>query len=460
MKNERLIFIPVETKVREFHAKILLSCYAAEAGFSVILGMQTELLRMVKFQPRGVYVEKGVAPQKIPGTRLLKGLGNKVVAWCEEGLIIVDQETYARDRVSSEVFSMLDLFFAWGKVNAGAIRQKMGSEADKVVITGNPRFDLLREPHSGVFSSDAQKLKRKHGRFLLINTNFGLFNNFFGPDYFIEKVMRPYGRIRDANHEKFLKDWVSHVGMVYEKFIDLMPVLSRNFPGHKIVLRPHPSENHDNWKKEVRGLANVEVIHKGSVIPWILASDVLVHNSCTTGVEAHVLGKPVVAYRPVRSDLFEFELPSVVSIPAFTANETVDRISEILDGKDREAPNAVISRDYAVNISGSFACQAIVRSLADFFERTSFENASGVKAAATKLRWRLKDFLYDTKVAVNRAINRKQEDAEYMKQKIPGIELHEVIEVIKSFQKAGCGFSRVGAERMRGTEYCFRITAK
>lgn len=460
MENERLIFIPVETKVRELHAKILLSCYAAEAGFSVILGMQAELLWMVKFLPRGVYVEKGVATQKIPETRLLKGLGNKIVAWCEEGLVIVDQESYARDRVSSEVFSMLDLFFAWGNVQEEAIARKMGPEADKIVIAGNPRFDLLREPYRAVFSSDARKLKQEHGRFLLINTNFGLFNNFFGPDYFIEKVMRAKGRIRDAKHEKFFRDWVNHVGKVYEKFIDLLPVLSRSFPEHKIILRPHPSENHDSWKNAVQGLANVEVIHKGNAIPWILASDVLIHNSCTTGVEAHVLGKPVVAYRPVFSDLYEFELPRVVSIPAFTPQETVDRISEILDGNYGETPGTVLSKDYAVNISGAFACETIVKSIANFFERTSFENRSGARAAAAKLRWRLKDLWYDTKVAVNRAINRKQEDARYMKQKIPGIELHEIMEAITSFQKASGRFSRVGVERMKGAKGCFRITAQ
>lgn len=460
MENERLIFIPVETKVRELHAKILLSCYAAEAGFSVILGTQAELLRMVKSLPRGLYLEKGVAPQKNSGTRLLKGLGNKIAAWCEEGLVIVDQESYARDRVSSEVFSRLDLFFAWGKVQQEAIARKMGPEADKIVIAGNPRFDLLRDPYRLVFSFEAKKLKQEHGRFLLINTNFGLFNNFYGPDYFIEEVMRAKGRIIDAAHEKFFQDWVDHVGMVYEKFIDLMPVLSRSFPEYKIILRPHPSENHDTWRDLVDGLENVEVIHKGSAIPWILASEVLIHNSCTTGVEAYVLGKPVVAYRPVASELYEFELPRVVSIPAFTLKETVDRVSEILDGKGAKAPEEVLSRDFAVNISGPFACETIVKSLEDFFEHTSFENRPGVKAAAAKLRWMLKDFWYDTKVAINRAINRKQEDARYMKQKIPGIELHEIMEAITEFQKGGCGFSRVRAERMRGAECCFRIAAK
>ena len=37
------LLIPIETKAREFHGKILLSCFAAEAGLHVILGEQNEL---------------------------------------------------------------------------------------------------------------------------------------------------------------------------------------------------------------------------------------------------------------------------------------------------------------------------------------------------------------------------------------------------------------------------------
>lgn len=457
MKTERLLFIPVETKVRELHAKILLSCYAAKAGFSVVLGMQSELLRMVKFLPRGVYIEKGVSPPKMAGTRLLKGLGNKVVAWCEEGLVFVDQESYARDRVSAEVFCLLDLFFAWGKVQAGAIRDKMGAQADKVVIAGNPRFDLLRDPYKAIFLPEAEKLQQKHGRFLLVNTNFGLFNNFFGPDFFIEKLMRAHNRIVDAHHEKFLLDWVNHVKEVYEKFLDVLPVLSKNFPEYKIILRPHPSENHDNWEKCAKELKNAEVIHKGNVIPWILASDVLIHNSCTTGVEAHVLGKPVVAYRPVLSDIYEYELPKAVSLPAFTQNQVVEQITAILNGGANNVPGASVGSDYAANISGPFACQTIVESLAGLFEKTSFDNMAGPRAAVARLRWMTRDFWYDTKVLANRAINRKQEDAKYMLQKIPGIKLHEINEAIECFQKASGRFSGVRAKKMKGAKYCFRI---
>jgi len=55
------------------------------------------------------------------------------------------------------------------------------------------------------------------------------------------------------------------------------------------------------------------------------------------------------------------------------------------------------------------------------------------------------------------ALNRKQEDAKYLKQKIPGIQLHEINEAILCFQKASNKFSGVRAEKIKGAKNCFYI---
>ena len=83
------IILPIETKVREFHAKLLLSCVAAEAGLRVILGDQNEILRYLNHLPRGIYIDKSVARTKIEKFRKNARMGNRVVAWCEEGLIFL-----------------------------------------------------------------------------------------------------------------------------------------------------------------------------------------------------------------------------------------------------------------------------------------------------------------------------------------------------------------------------------
>ena len=63
MKKPRL-YIGIEIKVREFDAKLLLACVAAEAGYTVILGQQRVFKRRLEEMPRGIYLDKSVATAK------------------------------------------------------------------------------------------------------------------------------------------------------------------------------------------------------------------------------------------------------------------------------------------------------------------------------------------------------------------------------------------------------------
>ncbi len=45
--NGRVLIIPCETQAREFDAKLLLSCFAAEQGFRVIVGSKKEINKRI-----------------------------------------------------------------------------------------------------------------------------------------------------------------------------------------------------------------------------------------------------------------------------------------------------------------------------------------------------------------------------------------------------------------------------
>ena len=53
MEKTRL-YIGIETKVREFDAKLLLACVAAEAGYEVVLGQQKVFLKRLENMPQGI----------------------------------------------------------------------------------------------------------------------------------------------------------------------------------------------------------------------------------------------------------------------------------------------------------------------------------------------------------------------------------------------------------------------
>ena len=47
-----------------------------------------------------------------------------------------------------------------------------------------------------------------------------------------------------------------------------------------------------------KNIPNIKVVYKDSIAPWILGSKAVVHSSCTSGIEAYLMGKPVISYLP------------------------------------------------------------------------------------------------------------------------------------------------------------------
>ncbi len=55
----------------------------------------------------------------------------------------------------------------------------------KLVLTGNPRFDLLRPELRDYYAPEAARLKKRYGPYLLVNTNFADSNHYMGSDWVI-----------------------------------------------------------------------------------------------------------------------------------------------------------------------------------------------------------------------------------------------------------------------------------
>ena len=60
MREQRQpLIIPCETQSREFDAKLLLACFAAERGFPVIVGSKKEIYLRIGALPRSIFLSKG-----------------------------------------------------------------------------------------------------------------------------------------------------------------------------------------------------------------------------------------------------------------------------------------------------------------------------------------------------------------------------------------------------------------
>ena len=110
-------------------------------------------------------------------------------------------------------------------------------------------------------------------------------------------------------------------------------MLASAFPERTILVRPHPIESHVPWQEIASQHKNVVVAADGNVVPWLMACDALVHNGCTTAVEAAVLGTPAVAYQPVQSNQHDDNLPNALSHSALDDESLRSTLREILGGR-------------------------------------------------------------------------------------------------------------------------------
>ena len=324
----RTLILPCETRVREFDAKLLLALLAADRGMPAIVGAKKAIDINLDRYPSGVYVGKSVTARSHHNLDLARRCGHRVVLWDEEGLVWASREVYWRTKVDGKTLNEPELLIAWGEDNADAWREHPDYAGAPIAACGNPRADLLHPKLTALFDDEVQQIQANFGRFVLINTNFSRVNHV---------------QLRQNRHLKWLREqrpddprggFAAHKFELFNAFVQALPKLARALPEVSFVLRPHPSERVQTWQDIAAGLSNVSIAAKGNVVAWLLAADGLIHNGCTTAVEAFQLGRPALAYRPVLNPGFDHPLPNDISLSCLALPELIDEVRACTTDRD------------------------------------------------------------------------------------------------------------------------------
>lgn len=449
--KKRWLYIPIETKVRELHGKVLLASFAAINGFNVVIGSKKDINSRVSFSPEGIVINFGLARNFGKNAKKYKKYGHKIAAIDEEGLVTLNDDLYLRHRVSKEALDVTDVFFCWGEKQLSIIKKKFDKTNCKIFVTGNPRIDLLRPEYIIFFREDAENINKKYGKFILINTNFGHGNHFIGDDFLI-KSFKEKGWMEDPRDKEFFLGNMKWHKKMFKEFKKIIPELSEKFKDHKIIIRPHPSENHNSWKEIAKKYENVLVVHSGNVIPWLIAADVLVHNGCTTAVEAFLLGTKAVAYRPFIIPEQETELPNKISVEVFDSKGLINKLDEI------------INRDLD---TGDNSKKTYLKSyLVDFETKTISEKIISILASEIKLDGNgrnifsaliLKSYFYLNRILKDILLKlaKKTDSSDYQLHKISDLTKNEIEEIIGKFLDINNDFSKITVKSAGGM--CYRI---
>jgi len=446
LKSSPVIIIPSEIQTREFDAKLLLACFLAESGVDVYVGARHEIHANIHHLPPSIYVAKDFRDSSVQIFNIMGLLGHRIVAWDEEGLITHKPELYYSRRVAEKAISKVQEFYAWGENNRALIENAPGFPGTNIHTTGNPRGDLLRPEFKDFYADTIEQLQARYGNFILINSNFGFVNHKVPS---LKVSTDASGSSNGHGPTSAIDQFWRHREAMLNTFIDLLPDLARRFPENTIIVRPHPSENHALWMAVAAKIKNIEVIHEGPVLPWLLAAGTMIHNGCTTGLEAFLLGRPAILFEPKDVHPGAKNLPNFLSHRAQSQQELFETISQCLETNQplpqTDAQWKEINRFIGAT-DGPFASEQIAQHIRELNER---DCSSLISSPMSRFSGRFLSRLRKMEKKFSYMWPGHKSGRAYNIHRYPGLKLGEVQSRVASFAKITGKFKTLSVDHCR-----------
>ena len=462
--NKGNLLLPVENQVRELDARLLLACIGAKRGFTSVIGPILELESRIAAFPQSIYLDKSMLSGRTEMFKIMRQLGLKIVTLDEEALVHLPAEIYYSRRISPEAMSYVSCLFAWGRDNAELWHQyPHRPEGAQIHVTGNPRNDMLRPEIRSIYENNIQDLRRQYGEYILVNTNFNHVNAFYASMNLFKPQRNPgeepdFGRAGRGMTRAYAEGLRKHKQAVFEDFQALIPKLDTALPDHTIIVRPHPTENQQVYQQIAAQCKHVKVTNKGNVVPWLMGARALIHNGCTTGVEAFVMGVPAISYRatidPDYDDGF-FLLPNRLSHQCFNFEELrkmlLDILSGVLGAADDAQRQALLDQ-YLAALDGPLACERII----DVCESMLAEEGGFAKPnLKDRVGGRLKAFQRAHKKQAKLKRGDSHLKPDFQRHRYPVVSTEEISSRLSRFQKILKYDHQLKTEKL--FKHCFRI---
>lgn len=357
MDAKRTIYLPIEIKNRELFGHLFLAFIAIQRGYRVILGNKSNMYNSIgaKDEKAGVLIYKGGGRSP----ELLIGLKEKLERICildqELGVAVRDLRVFMEGRYDPRVIEYIDRFYLLGKRFADASINYAQMSPEKLCVTGWPRTDVWMQ--TGIWESHVIKLKETYGNFILYSSDFGTLTR-----HDVEqraKRATKWTHVKDKRrYEERKKQYEMRLNE-FTTMVEHIKALASSDDVPLIIVRPHYAENFKAWHEALHEVQGVKVINEGSISPWLIASEALLHSGCTTAFEAQLLGK--------KSAYFSDTVYSVGQAYTLEVSRSLSNLSEFMKWMKDHSTNQLAAIDpNQVYMEGDFAASKIVDDLDTF----------------------------------------------------------------------------------------------
>ncbi len=278
LKN--IVLITIENFNREYNGKNLLSRELVKKGFIVFLGHKSIIRLIAKFLKlkNCIFIDKGNRKGSLIRLKKIFKNGQKIYLFDEEGLMQTDFLNFLERNHEASSIKLIDGVFSWGPKHSKLLK-KAGYKEDQIIKSGNPRFDpylIKKEIHS----------KKENRKTILICSRFASAN--------------PNKKIKDdIDKRDSSEEYLDGCRRVLEIMLKIPYYLRTSGIKNPILIRPHPSESPEIWQRSIIDLKDVKVEFKGPINALFPNAMILIHNRCTTSIEAFLSQVPIISFEPI-----------------------------------------------------------------------------------------------------------------------------------------------------------------
>lgn len=434
----RRLYLQVEIKSRELLGRILLAAKAVERGWEVYLGDTASIRKWAAKGVPGAYIELSIPDHKAAMLAGIRANDVRVACLCEENVVYPDGEEYCARKMGRAALAHTDLVFASGERNYAHLAANRPEVAERFSITGNPRFDTLLPDLRSVYQPSADAIAKRYGSFLLVNTNFGTVNPYNPKSDYVAGLVRDK-MIAGDKHVQFMREFVAYKRAHLAQFKDTLSAIASAKVFERIVVRPHPVENHQAWREwgKSRG---VEVAYTGNANAWMLAARAILHTGCTTGIEGLLLDRPAATFQPSVERKF-LTLADEASERVTDADTFLDKVaawSKLAPSELRAAfsPQRSLINSHIANTQPPLASDRMLDALGTLDYTASADGSTPSRGS------RLLAYMASIRTARGRE-----------KQKFPSLARHEVVTPLKLWAEAGVLRGMPKLERIGGRSF-------
>lgn len=299
-----IIYLVLEISVREIYGHLLFSIFAASKGHQVLIGTSNDLwlYKRQKLLPAGALVVKNV---NIPfkSEKMYRAyVASDFDIYCHEAeasILWSDFQIFLKEySITKDQYFPFKGVFCWGDRDYSEYIKLFSDKKNVFHVTGSPRVDLWSDKLKSFWKRDY--ITKMDPYILFVSNNSWAVGRRHWTKFLA--IQRDLELLQIDGNEENLYTVIRKDILMVENIVFSLRQLAKKYPHINFVIRPHPMDNEEHWRDAIGGeYKNIHVIYRDSITPWILGASVLLHNSCTSAIEASVQGIPIISFVPNES---------------------------------------------------------------------------------------------------------------------------------------------------------------